>query len=45
MAYTSHLLKAKVLFLVEMLVIEVLEPDMKRIVNPDLHNISLLTFL
>ena len=44
-AYTSHLISAKVLFLSEMLVIEVISPKMTRAVNPDLFNISLLSFL
>jgi predicted DNA-binding protein with PD1-like motif len=44
-AYTSHLISAKVLFLTEMLVIEVISPKMGRIVNPDLYNLALLSFL
>jgi len=43
-AYTSHLISAKVLFLTEMLVIEIVSPKMNRVVNPDLFNISTLSF-
>lgn len=43
-AYTSHLISAKVLFLTEMLVVEVVSPKMKRVANPDLFNIPLLSF-
>jgi predicted DNA-binding protein with PD1-like motif len=43
-AYTSHLLKAKVQFLTEMLVIEVKSPKMERVINSDLYNIALLDF-
>lgn len=43
-AHTSHLLSAKVLFLVEMIIVEVLQPDMKRIVDPELYDIGLLQF-
>lgn len=43
--HTSHLLSAKVLFLVEMLIIEVLQPDMRRIINPNLYDIGLLQFI
>jgi hypothetical protein len=42
--HTSHLLGARVQFLVEMLVVEVLSPTMTRPVNPDLYNVPLLTF-
>ncbi|MDR2581753.1 MAG: DUF296 domain-containing protein [Fibromonadaceae bacterium] len=43
--YTCHLLSAKVMYLTEMLVIEIVSPVMQRIVNPDLYNIALLSFL
>lgn len=42
--YTSHLLSAKVQFLTEMLVHEVLSPTMTRPRNPDLYDVPLLTF-
>ncbi len=43
-AMTSHLFRAKVKFLTEMLVIEVLEPKMERVKHPNLYNISVMTF-
>ncbi len=42
--HTSHLLSARVLFLVEMVVVEVTAPTMRRLPNPDLYNVPLLTF-
>ncbi len=42
--YTSHLLNAKVQFLVEMIIVEVLEPKFRRIKNPDLYDVPLLNF-
>ncbi|GAA0943971.1 PPC domain-containing DNA-binding protein [Nonomuraea longicatena] len=42
--FTSHLLSAKVLFLTEMLVVEVLSPTMTRPKNPNLYDVPLLTF-
>ncbi|MET8800836.1 PPC domain-containing DNA-binding protein [Nocardia sp. NPDC004568] len=42
--YTSHLLGATVQFLTEMLVIEVLTPDMTRKPQSDLYNVPLLRF-
>ncbi len=42
--YTSHLLGAQVQFLVEMVVVEVTAPRMRRLPNPDLYNVPLLTF-
>jgi predicted DNA-binding protein with PD1-like motif len=42
--YTSHLLSAKVQFLTEMLVVEVLAPRMTRPKNPELYDVPLLTF-
>jgi predicted DNA-binding protein with PD1-like motif len=42
--YTSHLLSAQVLFLTEMLVIEVAGPEMRRERQPDLYNVPLLRF-
>jgi predicted DNA-binding protein with PD1-like motif len=43
--YTSHLLSARVQFLTEMLVVEVLSPTMIRPRNPDLYNVPLLAFM
>jgi predicted DNA-binding protein with PD1-like motif len=42
--HTSHLLSAKIQFLTEMLVVEVLEPTMTRPRQPDLYDVPLLTF-
>jgi predicted DNA-binding protein with PD1-like motif len=42
--HTSHLLSARVQFLVEMLVVEVVSPTMTRPRNPDLYDVPLLTF-
>lgn len=42
--YTSHLLAAQVLFLTEMLVIEVTNPTMHRERQPDLYDVPLLRF-
>jgi predicted DNA-binding protein with PD1-like motif len=42
--YTSHLLGARVQFLVEMVVVEVVSPTLTRPVNPELYNVPLLTF-
>lgn len=42
--YTSHLLRADVLFLTEMLIIEVAEPTMRREPQPDLYDVPLLRF-
>jgi predicted DNA-binding protein with PD1-like motif len=42
--HTSHLLGARVQFLVEMLVVEVTAPMMTRPRNPDLYDVPLLTF-
>ncbi|GCE15323.1 PPC domain-containing DNA-binding protein [Tengunoibacter tsumagoiensis] len=44
-AYMSHLLGAKVLFLTEMVFVEVLAPDFRRIKNASLYNVGLLSFL
>ena len=41
----SHLLDAKVLFLTEMIVVEVVKPDFRRIKSPSLYNVGLLSFL
>jgi predicted DNA-binding protein with PD1-like motif len=43
-ASTSHLLAARVQFLTEMLVLEVLAPSMTRERNPDLYDVPLLAF-
>ena len=43
-ALTSHLFSAKVQFLAELMVIEVLEPKFERVSSPDLYHIALMTF-
>ena len=43
-AHASHLLSAKVQFLTEMLVVEVLAPDMTRPKDHNLYDVPLLTF-
>jgi len=42
--YTSHLLSAKVQFLVEMIVVEVVGPSTTRPRDPDLYNVPLSSF-
>jgi hypothetical protein len=42
--YTSHLLAARIQFLVEMIVVEVITPDMTCPPNPELYDVPLLTF-
>ena len=42
--HTSHLLRARVQFLTEMLLIEVTAPRMRREANPDLYGVPLLRF-
>jgi predicted DNA-binding protein with PD1-like motif len=42
--YTSHLLAARVQFLVEMLIVEIARPVMTRPRNPALYDVPLLTF-
>lgn len=42
--HTSHLLQAQVMFLTEMLFVEVVSPQMRRYRNPDLYDVPLLTF-
>jgi predicted DNA-binding protein with PD1-like motif len=42
--HTSHLLEARVQFLVEMIVVEIVNPVMTRPANPLLYNVPLLTF-
>ncbi len=44
-AHSSHLLNAKVLFLTEMLVMEVLEPAMRRVPSDSLNGLPLLSYL
>jgi len=44
LAYSSHLISAKVQYLTEMLVVEVLAPEMRRPVMADLWDVPLLTF-
>ena len=43
-AHTSHLLSAKVQFLTEMLVVEILAPEMTRPKDHSLYGVPLLTF-
>ena len=45
LARMSHLLDAKVLFLTEMVVVEVVNPHFQRIKNASLYNVGLLSFL
>jgi predicted DNA-binding protein with PD1-like motif len=45
LARMSHLLGGKVLFLTEMIVVEVAHPHFRRIKNPSLYNVGLLSFL
>jgi predicted DNA-binding protein with PD1-like motif len=42
--YTSHLLGARVQFLVEMIIVEVTSPAMTRFVDRDLYNVPRLVF-
>lgn len=42
--YTSHLLRATVQFLVEMVVVEVISPSMSRRPRPDRHDVPFLNF-
>lgn len=41
---TSHLLEAKIQFLTEMVFVEVLAPQMRRIRNAELYNVPILQF-
>ena len=43
-AHTSHLLKAKVQFLVEMIFTEIISPNLIRVANKNLYDIPLLNF-
>jgi predicted DNA-binding protein with PD1-like motif len=43
-SHTSHLLSARVLFLVELLLVEIADPAMRRPRNPDLYDVPLLAF-
>jgi predicted DNA-binding protein with PD1-like motif len=43
-AHASHLVSARVQFLTEMLVVEVVTPEMTRPRNPGLYDVPLLTF-
>lgn len=43
-AHTSHLLGAKIQFLTEMYLVEVIEPVFSRPRQPDLYNVPLLAF-
>lgn len=42
--YTSHLLSARVQFLVEMIITEVTDPTMTRPADPNLYDVPVLTF-
>jgi predicted DNA-binding protein with PD1-like motif len=42
--HTSHLLSARVQFLTEMIVVEVISPDITREPDPTLYNVPLLRF-
>jgi len=42
--HTSHLLEATVQFLTEILIIEVADPPMRRVRDPDLYDVPLLRF-
>jgi hypothetical protein len=42
--HTSHLLDARVQFLVEMVIVEVVDPGLLRRRNPDLYDVPLLGF-
>ena len=42
--YTSHLLGAKVQFVTELYLVEIAEPTMTRVVQPNLYNVPLLNF-
>ena len=42
--YTSHLLSAQVQFLTEMVLVEVVAPEITRPRNPDLYDVPLLAF-
>jgi len=44
MAHTSHLLKATVQFITEMIVVEVAEPSMTRPLDPNLYDVPRLLF-
>jgi predicted DNA-binding protein with PD1-like motif len=44
MGHTSHLLSAKVQFLVEMVLVEIAKPNLKRVKNPNLYDIPFLSF-
>jgi predicted DNA-binding protein with PD1-like motif len=44
LAHTSHLLNAKVQFLTEMLLIEVLAPQMRRVADSSLYDVPILQF-
>ncbi|HLZ63255.1 MAG TPA: DUF296 domain-containing protein [Ktedonosporobacter sp.] len=43
LARMSHLLNAKVLFLTEMVIVEVISPQFRRLKNPALYDVSLLS--
>ncbi len=42
--HTSHLLRAQVQFVTEMLIVEIVAPPMRRVVHQSLYNVSLLSF-
>ncbi|MBO4209417.1 PPC domain-containing DNA-binding protein [Micromonospora echinofusca] len=43
-AHTSHLLAATVQFLTEMVIVEIAEPALRRVRQPDLYDVPLLQF-
>jgi predicted DNA-binding protein with PD1-like motif len=43
-ARMSHLLNAKVLFLTEMVIVEVVQPQFRRVKHPSLYSVGLLSF-
>jgi len=44
-AYTGHLSRATVLFIAEMVIVEVVKPNLWRVAGPTQHGIGLLAFL
>lgn len=44
-AHTSHFISGKVQFLIEMMLVEVLSPSMERILDENVFNLRLLSFL
>jgi predicted DNA-binding protein with PD1-like motif len=44
-AYTSHLIEAKIQFLTELIIVEVVTPQMRRLTEPTLYDVPLLTYV